>query len=152
MKHLVWSSIISLWLISCVPDSKDNGLIIKESPYSVDVTYDKLRTLISKNANLKILLELDHSKNAANAGLQLKPTRILLFGNPKLGTPLMQESATTSIDLPQKIIVYTEDGKNTKIAYNNPSYLKQRHDIIGQDAILDKISNALNNITNKTIE
>lgn len=127
-----------------------NNLIIKDSPYDVATTYNNLKTIIENNPNLKILLELDHSKNAASVDLDLQPTKIIMFGNPKLGTPLMQENPTIAIDLPQKIIIYTAEN-NTKIAYNNPLYLKERHGITGKDNIIDTISNALNNITNKAI-
>lgn len=127
-----------------------NNLIIKDSPYDVATTYNNLKTIIENNPNLKTLLELDHSKNAASVDLDLQPTKIIMFGNPKLGTPLMQENPTIAIDLPQKIIIYTAEN-NTKIAYNNPLYLKERHDITGKDNIIDTISNALNNITNKAI-
>ena len=66
-----------------------NGLIIKTSNNDFEATYQKLRGILEGNPNLKIILELDHSKNAANADIELLPTRIILFGNPKLGTPLM---------------------------------------------------------------
>ncbi len=128
----------------------ENNLIIKDSPYTVETTYTKLRTLLEGNPNLKILLELDHSKNAASVGLDLEPIKIIMFGNPKLGTPLMQASPTVSIDLPQKIIVYTEASK-TKIAYNNPLYLKERHAIVGRDEVFQKITHALHIITDKVI-
>lgn len=129
----------------------ENTLIIKESPYNLETTYNKLKTIIDTNPNLKIILELDHSKNAASVDLKLNPTKIIMFGNPKLGTPLMQASPTVSIDLPQKITVYTTVNSLVKIAYNNPMYLKERHQITGQDEILNKISDALNAITDKVI-
>jgi len=129
----------------------EHGLIIKDSPFDLDITYNKLKTIISNNPNLKILLELDHSKNAASVDLKLNSTKIIMFGNPKLGTPLMQTCQTTSIDLPQKIIIYSDNNSRTKIAYNDPLYLKKRHNIEGNDNILDTIANALNNITNKVI-
>lgn len=149
MKYLIFIAALMLTLISCSGIPKDS-LIIKESPHNVEITYNRLKAIIQDNPNLKILLELDHSKNAASVDLTLEPTKIILFGNPKLGTPLMQESATTSIDLPQKIIVYA-DVSGTKIAYNNPMYLKQRHGIQGAEAILEKISKALQQITDKAI-
>ena len=129
----------------------ENGLVIKDSPYDIERTYSTLKTLLTNNPNLKIILELDHSANAASVDLKLSPNKIILFGNPKLGTPLMQASATTSIDLPQKIIVYAAADGSTKIAYNNPMYLKKRHQIEDMDAVIDKVSGALNTITNTVI-
>jgi len=151
MKYLYKISLLILILTSCKSKNMENTLIIKESPYDVEATYSKLKTIITNNPNLKILLELDHGKNAASVGLELRPTKIIMFGNPNLGTPLMQASATVSIDLPQKIVVYAE-GSTTKIAYNNPLYLKERHTIEGKDEILNKIAGALNTITDKVIE
>jgi len=130
----------------------DNGLIIKNSPYDIDTTYTKLRTILHNNPNLKILLELDHSKNASSVDLELNPTKSIMFGNPKLGTPLMQAGPTVSIDLPQKIVVYADNSTSSKIAYNDPQYLKSRHGIEDKDEVLTTISNALNNITDKVIE
>jgi len=129
----------------------DNSLIIKDSPYNVEETYTKLKTILTNNPNLKILLELNHSNNAKSAGLELNDTRIIMFGNPKLGTPLMQASQTVSIDLPQKIVVYTDGTSGTQIAYNDPMYLKARHNIEGKDEVLSTVSNALNMITDKVI-
>lgn len=153
MKFLCKIVLVLFILTSCKPNNTmENTLIIKDSPYNLEKTYDKLKTIIDNNPKLKILLELDHSKNAASVDLELNPTKIIMFGNPNLGTPLMQASQTVSIDLPQKIVVYTADDKSTKVAYNNPMYLKERHNIEGKDEILKTISGALNTITNKVIE
>ena len=129
----------------------ENGLIIKDSPHNLNDTYNKLKDIISNNPNLRILLELDHSKNASSVDLELNPTKIIMFGNPKLGTPLMQSSQTASIDLPQKIIVFSNIDNEIKIVYNDPMYLKSRHKIDGKDEVLNIISNALDTITNKVI-
>lgn len=146
-------ALLIITLTSCNTKTMDtnNGLIIKESPFDFNTTYTKLRTIIDTNPNLKIILELDHSRNAASVDLNLNPTRIILFGNPKLGTPLMQNNPTIGIDLPQKIIVYADDNGTVNIAYNNPIYLKDRHDISGKDEIMNKITGALNTITDKAI-
>jgi len=152
MKYLYKIVLLTLILTSCKPDIMENTLIIKDSPYDLETTYGKLKIIITNNPKLKILLELDHSKNATSVDLELNPTKIILFGNPNLGTPLMQASQTVSIDLPQKIIVYTAEDKSTKLAYNDPMYLKERHNITGKDEVLQTISNALHTITNKVIE
>ena len=124
----------------------DSGMISKRSQQNFEDTYSKLKNIISNNPNLKILLELDHQANAANAGLNLVPTRIILFGNPNLGTPLMASGHFTGLDLPQKILVSERDGVVT-LTYNDPHYLKERHQIEGQDEILKKVAVALDKIT-----
>jgi len=125
---------------------KETGIITKISAQSFSDTYEKLKNIIANNPNLKILLELDHQSNAASAGLTLSPTRIILFGNPKLGTPLMQSGEYTGLDLPQKILVSEREGV-VSISYNDPLYLKNRHQIKGQEEILEKVAGALNKIT-----
>jgi len=124
------------------------GIITKESTKSFDDTYNKLLEIITNNPNLKIIAELDHQKNAASVGLELNPTRIIMFGNPNLGTPLMQNAQTTGLDLPQKIMVWQDDQNIVKISYNDPQYLQQRHGITEKDEVLKKVSGALDKITN----
>ena len=123
------------------------GIITKVSKVSFEQTYQQLRAVIDNNPNLKIIGELDHQNNAASVDLKLNPTRIILFGNPNLGTPLMQNAQTIGLDLPQKILVYQEEDGTVKVAYNDPLYLKTRHGVTGQEAILEKISGALNKLT-----
>ncbi|MEP1150783.1 MAG: DUF302 domain-containing protein [Balneola sp.] len=144
----ILSSIILLFSLNCSPpvEKLDDGLVIKTSSNSVDSTYQKLHRLISDNPNLSIVAELDHQKNAASVDLELPPTRIILFGNPKLGTPLMQQSQTAGIDLPQKMLVYEEDGV-VKIAYNDPEYLLKRHKLTNLDNVLSTMSKALDNLS-----
>jgi len=130
---------------------ENNGIVIKNSALDFETTYEKLRGTLEANPNLKIVLELDHSKNAASKGLDLRPTRIIVFGNPLLGTPLMKNQPTLAIDLPQKIVVYQLENGNVEVAYNNPLYLKERHGIEGNDEVLTKIAGALNKITDAAI-
>ncbi|WP_299431832.1 DUF302 domain-containing protein [uncultured Aquimarina sp.] len=123
------------------------GIITKESTKSFDETYSALVEVIKNNPNLKIIAELDHQANAASVGLELNPTRIIMFGNPNLGTPLMKSAQTTGLDLPQKIMVWKDDQNTVKISYNDPQYLQQRHHIKGTQEVLSKISSALDKIT-----
>ncbi len=126
-------------------------LIEKKSNKNFEETYITLKNTLEANPNLKILLELDHSKNAASVDLELLPTRIILFGNPKLGTVLMKDNQTVGIDLPQKILLMEKDGI-VKIIYNNPIYLKERHQLSNVTAeVLQKVSAALDTVTNIAI-
>ncbi len=124
------------------------GIINKVSQHSFQATYDKLKTIIKTNPNLKIILELDHQANAASADMHLEPTKIIMFGNPKLGTPLMQAGQpTTGLDFPQKMLVTERDGV-VSISYNEPSYLEVRHQINEQEEVLQKVAGALDKISN----
>lgn len=124
----------------------DNGIIQIKSANSFETTYAKLKETLENNPLIRIVAELDHSKNAEKVELVLEKTRIILFGNPNLGTPLMQSNRTVAIDLPQKFIVFEQDGE-VVIAYNDPMYLKERHTIKGKDELLQKISDALKSIS-----
>ncbi|TRX61867.1 DUF302 domain-containing protein [Fulvivirga sp. M361] len=128
-------------------DILNKGLVTKTSNVDFETTYRNLKNALEANPNLKILLELDHSKNAGSVGLDLDPTRIIMFGNPKLGTLLMQHKQTAGIDLPQKIIVYRESDGQVKVAYNHPIYLQERHELNDHEEVLNKVGTALDNIT-----
>jgi len=129
----------------------NTGIISKISHHNFLTTYEKLKSIIENNPNLKIILELDHQQNAKLNGLTLDPTKIILFGNPTLGTPLMQAGVFTGLDLPQKILVSEKKGV-VSVSYNDPLYLKARHQIEGQDEILLKVVKALDTITTKASE
>lgn len=142
-----------LSLISCQPNKTNTtmstSIIKKESPLDFQATYEKVKGNIENNPNLKLIFELDHSANANKKGLSLRPTKLLIFGNPNLGTPLMEVAPTLALDLPQKIMIFEETGQ-VYITYNNPEYLKERHSIEGKDELLNKVKNALDKLT--TIE
>ncbi len=129
---------------------ENNGLIATASPYDVSETSDRLEGII-KDRDLTIFNHIDHSVNAANAELELKPTQVIIFGNPKVGTPLMQCAATTAIDLPQKILIYQDANNETQIVYNDPQYLKQRHNITDCDSVLKKVAGALEGIVQEAV-
>jgi uncharacterized protein (DUF302 family) len=105
---------------------KEEGIVKIPSRRSVDETVDKLKaTLESKGATLFALI--DHSGEAAKAGLKMPPTKLLIFGSPKAGTPLMLAAPSAALDLPLKILV-TEDAQGKVwISYNSVDYLKERH-------------------------
>lgn len=118
------------------------GLVVYESQGSVDETFSRLVAAIEAKAPLKIMARVEHDANAAAAGLELPPTRLVIFGNPKAGTPLMQTSPTAAIDLPQKMIVYQSQGK-TFVAHNDVAWLFERHGIEGKEQLAAKMSGLL---------
>ena len=126
----------------------NNEIIQVKSVNNFETTYSKLKDALEKNPMIKVVAELDHSKNAEKVDLVLEKTRIILFGNPNMGTPLMQSNRSVAIDLPQKFIVFEQEGE-VIIAYNDPMYLKERHSIKGKDELLQKISNALKSLSEK---
>jgi uncharacterized protein (DUF302 family) len=122
---------------------RDEGVVSVESDNSFGATYDRLVAAIAENPNLTVIAELDHAANAASVGLDLRPTRLVVFGNPALGTQLMQSEQTVGIDLPQKVLVYEEADGTVRLAYNSPGFLADRHDLDDVGDVLDTIETAL---------
>lgn len=120
------------------------GLVVVPSPHDVATTMDKLESIVS-DKGMTVMARVDHSANASKAELTLRPTQLLIFGNPKVGTPLMLCSQSIAIDLPQKMLVWeAEDGK-VYLGYNDPAYLQERHSTAGCDEVFAKVSGALGN-------
>ncbi|GAM75409.1 inner membrane or exported protein [Vibrio ishigakensis] len=94
---------------------------------------------------MKVFAVIDHSAGAKSVGIDLKPTELVVFGNPKVGSPLMVCEQSVAIDLPQKALIYEDESGEVWLSYNDPMYLKQRHQIEGCDEVLNKISKALAN-------
>jgi uncharacterized protein (DUF302 family) len=111
-----------------MPQMPDNGMIHLSSPHTVMETLARLETIV-QTKGLTILALIDHSGDAAKAGLQMQPTKLLIFGNAKSGTPLMIASPTVAIDLPLKALVWQDDASKVWLSYNSPDYLKDRHAI-----------------------
>lgn len=127
------------------PASND-GIVVVTSANDMDTTYNNLRQAIDSAEPLILVRELDHSANATNAGLTLPPTRLIIFGNPNLGTPLMQSAQSIGIDLPQKMLVFEDAEGVVSVAYNDPAYLAKRHGITDKQDIIATITTALSNL------
>ncbi|WP_412060900.1 DUF302 domain-containing protein [Rubrivirga sp. IMCC45206] len=107
--------------------ARDQGVVSVASDDDVATVYARLRAAVDGNPNLTIVAELDHQANAASVGMTLPPIRLIVFGNPALGTPLMVAGQTVGIDLPQKMLVYRSASGGSVVAYNDPGYLASRH-------------------------
>lgn len=119
------------------------GLATVRSDFSFDETVTRLEAEIGARP-LNLIATVTHSANAANIGQELRPTTLLIFGNPAVGTPLMLSDQTIGIDLPQKFLVWEDECGTVRIGYNAPRYLKQRHKIRDRDENFDNIANVLN--------
>src|SRR6202023_1469999 len=106
--------------------SNENGLVHVASSRSVPETLKKLQTTLEARG-LKVFALIDHSGEAEKAGLKMRPTQLLIFGNPKGGTPLMLAAPSTAIDLPLKALVWEDADGKVWLSYNSPDYLQQRH-------------------------
>jgi uncharacterized protein (DUF302 family) len=105
-----------------------NGLVQIDSRYSVDESVRRLQAALSEKG-LQIFAVIDHSGEAQKVGLSMSPTKLLIFGNPKGGTPLMVAVPSLAIDLPLKALVAEDDAGKVSVTYNSPEYLQQRHGV-----------------------
>src|SRR5205085_3348222 len=118
------------------------GLTIRPSSYGPKETMDRLAASVV-DKGMAILARIDHAAAAAKAGLELRPTEVLIFGNPRAGTPLMQAAQTIGIDLPLKALVWQGESGKTWLGYNDPKWLASRHDALaGSDRLLAIMTDA----------
>ena len=115
----------------------ENGIISIPSNYSVDQTVEKLRGILQVKA-VTLFALVDHSGEAERVGMKMPPTKLLIFGSPKAGTPLMLAAPTSAIDLPLKILIWEDANGKVWVSYNAPSYLQGRHGI--PDELLQNIA------------
>jgi uncharacterized protein (DUF302 family) len=104
----------------------DDGIIRMPSHHNVAKTMERLQTLL-KERGILVFAHIDFSADAARAGLTMRPEQMLIFGNPKAGTPLMVESPPAGLDLPLKALVWEDAEGKTWVAYNDPQYIVRRH-------------------------
>ena len=126
-----------------------DGLKTVKSEFGPEKTMDRLEAEI-KAHGMTIFARINHAALAAEAGLALRPTEVILFGNPRGGTPLMQAKQTMGIDLPLKALVWQDAPGQTWLSYNEPAWLATRHEITGLDGPLAVMTKALGNIAAKT--
>jgi len=107
------------------PD-KRSGLVNIPSNHSVDETVEKVKGILQAKG-IALFAVVDHSGEAQKAGLKMPPTKLLIFGNPKAGTPIMLAAPSSAIDLPLKILIWEDAGVKVWVTYNSPAYLQQRH-------------------------
>lgn len=120
-----------------------NGIVNELSNHSVDDAVERLKAMLQASGAVLFGL-VDHSGEAEKVGLEMKPTKLLIFGNPKAGTPLMVASPSTAIDLPLKMLVWEDAANKVWISYNSPEYLQKRHgfpeDLLPNISVLRKLA------------
>ncbi len=107
-----------------------NGLISIPSTHTVDALVTRLTAMLAAK-NVKLFTIIDHSGEAASAGIPMPPTKVIIFGNPQAGTPLMLASPSIAIDLPLKLLIAEDANGVVTLTYNSPEYLLQRHNVPG---------------------
>lgn len=123
----------------------DSGIVVKSSSHSVDQTVEKLKAILQAKG-VALFALIDHSGEAEKVGMTMKPTKLLIFGSPKAGTPLMLASPSTAIDLPLKILIWEDSQSKVWISYNSPQYLQRRHglpqDLMSNIAVVESLATA----------
>ena len=127
--------------------SDDDGMITKKSHYSVSVTLDRLEAALKKKG-IGVAMRWSHDAKAKGVGIPLRPTELLVFGNPKLGSHMFTSNQTAGIDLPLKALAWQDAKGDVYLTYNDPAYIAKRHHINDRAEILKKMSGALNKLSN----
>lgn len=146
MKRLI----VLISLIALVPvisTADENGIVNKKSHFSVKVTLDRLENALRKKG-ITIVTRWSHHTGAKKAGIPLRPTELLIFGNPKLGSHFFTSQQTAGIDLPMKALAWKDEKGQVWLTYNDPTYIANRHGIDNRPAIVKKMTGALNKLSN----
>jgi len=113
---------------SSMTSNSDRGIIDTPSNHSVDETVEKLKGILQAKG-ITLFALVDHSGEAEKVGMKMPPTKLLIFGNPKAGTPVMPGAPSSAIDLPLKILIWEDAGRKVWVTYNSPVYLQERHSL-----------------------
>ncbi|MGM0628625.1 MAG: DUF302 domain-containing protein [Candidatus Fermentibacterota bacterium] len=120
----------------------ENGLVTVQSNFSVRETGNRLERQLEEKG-MTVFARIDHAAGADSAGLALRPTELFIFGNPNVGTPLMQCSQSMAIDLPQKMLIWQDESGAVWLSYNDPHYLAERHELQSCDESIAIVAEAL---------
>jgi uncharacterized protein (DUF302 family) len=146
MRKYFLTLVLSSLFIS--PAFATEGMISVKSAHTVAVTADRLEKILASKG-MTVFKRIDHAAGAKKAGKTLRPTELVIFGNPKVGAPLMLCSQSIAIDLPQKALIWQDEAGQVWFSYNDPGYLALRHDTQGCDEVLKKVGMALGNFAKK---
>lgn len=126
------------------------GLMTKTSPHSVPETMDRLEAAVT-GAGATVFARVDHAAGAAKVDMDLRPTQLLIFGNPKLGTPAMLDGQTAGLDLPLRVLVYADADGVVNVAYHGPGELALTHGLPADAKYLQMMTGALDKLTGKAV-
>lgn len=147
MRKILATAIILLFLVlPGIAAIAAEGVIDVKSNHTAEESAERLQSILEQKS-MTIFNRIPHSTSAANIGVELRNTELFIFGNPKVGSPLMKCQQSAAIDLPQKALIWEDETGQVWISYNDPRYLQQRHAISGCDEVIAKIEKALAGIT-----
>ena len=134
--------------VTTAAQAQSQGVVVKQSAFSVKETLDRLENIF-KAKGIRVFARVDHAAGAKRIDKQLAPAQLLIFGNPKIGTPLMQSNIVSGLDLPMKVLAYRDKAGKVFIAYNHPGYLTRRHGIKDRNKLVKTVSKILTNLTDQ---
>lgn len=151
--YLLLIGFLAVTAYSCNQQKNINQMsemTILDSPHSVDSTLKKLEAIINEKG-LKVFGVINHEEGARKVDMELRPTSVVIFGNPAIGTKLMLADQKFGIDLPMKFLVWEDEDKNTKLGYYPIHDIASKYEIADDHEVLDKIKNAMKGIADKAV-
>lgn len=137
-------------LIAAVPSAyAKDGVLILQSPYGVGETMDRLEKVV-KERGLKVFARIDHAAGAASVGKSLRPTQLIIFGNPQGGTPFMECAQSVGIDLPLKALAWEDESAQVWLGYNDPAFIGMCHGV-PECPVIEKLRKALAGMTEASV-
>ncbi len=151
MKKLVTALMIAAAAVLLPQTAMATGMLKMESPHSVKDTLDRLQAIFEEK-NITVFARIDHAAGARSIGSDLLPTELMIFGNPKLGTPLMKLNQEVAFDLPLKALAWKDKNGKVWLAVTNPAELNQTYALAGANGVIEKMTGALKGLTQKALE
>ena len=146
-KLLLAVSLVAGLLPQLASAGHNDGMVTKKSKYSVSETLNRLEAVLKKKG-ITVAVRWKHDAKAKGVNIDLRPTELLIFGNPKIGSHMFTSNQTAGIDLPLKALAWQDAKGNVFLTYNDPAYIAKRHHIKDRAPILKKMSGALNKLSN----
>ena len=151
LKQILLVALVLSFSGVAVAEASDDDVVTKKSHHDVATTVDRLEKIV-KEKGIKVMARVDHAKNAQGVGEELRPTQLLIFGNPKLGTALMQANQRIGLDLPMKVLVWEDAEGMVWLAYVDPEELAERHGIGEDHEVVKKLRKALDALTSAAVK
>ena len=143
--------VLTMFFLSTTAALAAEGMITKTSGHSVKKTMDRFEKIVT-DKGFTVVARVNHAAAAIKSGGTLRPTELLIFGNPKLGTQLMQSNQTIGIDLPLKVLIWEDDKGKVTLGYNDPAWLAKRHGITDREKVFAKMAGALGKFSDNAVK
>ena len=143
--------VLTMFFLSTTAALAAEGMITKTSGHSVKKTMDRFEKIVT-DKGFTVFARVNHAAAAIKSGGTLRPTELLIFGNPKLGTQLMQSNQTIGIDLPLKVLIWEDDKGKVTLGYNDPAWLAKRHGITDREKVFAKMAGALGKFSDSAVK